>query len=931
MLNDNNQQQDVPIQQFFWGATPGDEAAQDLKNCYEEIVFWRKNLFMLPKGASGKDYIRETTRLLNEWVSDSPIKECALYAVHVMPALLLQKPSKTSKSKDHVIALTRRLVKWKNGEFSQLLREAKALQNRLPKNERKSNINIISRKFREHMSKGNVNSAIKLLTNNMGNGILPLNEDTINLLKVKHPDGKKVREDATLQGPIQTVEDVIFDVIDDKMVFEAAKITRGGSGPSGMDADGWRRILTSKDYGDAGSDLRKAISSLIKVICIREINDQSLTPLMASRLVPLNKNPGLRPIGVGEVLRRIMGKVVMSVFSKDVADASSSSQMCGRKSGSEAAIHAMRKMFANENTDAVILVDAANAFNNLNRKVLLHNIKYVCPEISTYVTNCYSSSARLFVIGGLELKSQEGTTQGDPLGMAIYALGITPMMNIMLMAIGNKHNKMVGFADDITAAGDIASLKLWWDHLLEIGPAYGYFPQPTKSWLIVKDTKLAEATDVFADTRIQITIDGERHLGAVIGTEENKRQYINQKISKWKDEINLLAEIATTHPQSAYAAYVTSYQHKMTYFLRTIPGISEEMRQIDQLIRHRLIPALVGGHIINDNERVMLSLPPRLGGLGLKILEDEAEINFRDSMSVTINLQNQILGVNDENPKTRNQLRSERVQRDQEKLQRLLDVADDATKRKMESLNQKGVSNWLTVMPTKEDGYELSKQEFWDALQIRYDWPLDRIPTHCPCGTKFDVAHALSCKKGGFVTLRHNEVRDITARLLDEVCVDVRKEPILIALGNEDLPAQSNKNKEARLDISALNFWTNGQRAFFDVRVFNLFAQRYVNSKVENCFKTNEREKKRHYGERVLQAENGTFTPLVFAANGAMGNECLRFYQRLAEMLADKRKVPQSLVASKIRTIISFSLLRSTVRCLRGSRGKPHIIENDIV
>jgi len=379
-----------PIQQFIWGAINGNDAVRELKECYEEIVFWRKNLFMLPKGASGKDYIKETTRLINEWVADSPVKDCALYAIHVMPALLLQKPSKTSKSKDHVDALSRRLVKWKNGEFIQLLREAEALQKRLPKAEKKKNINIISRKFREHVSKGNLNSAIKLLSNNMEGGILPLNDETKALLKVKHPVAKKADEDVKLQGPLPTVENVIFDVIDESMVLEAAKITRGGSGPSGLDADGWRRILISRDYGEVGVDLRKAIASLIRRICTVEINDVSLAPLMASRLVPLNKNPGLRPIGVGEVLRRIMGKVVMAAFSEDVVRASSIAQMCGRSSGSEGAIHAMRRMYASENTDAVILVDAANAFNNLNREALIHNIKYVCPEIATYVVNCYT-------------------------------------------------------------------------------------------------------------------------------------------------------------------------------------------------------------------------------------------------------------------------------------------------------------------------------------------------------------------------------------------------------------------------------------------------------------------------------------------------------------------------------------------------------------
>ena len=79
----------------------------------------------------------------------------------------------------------------------------------------------------------------------------------------------------------------------------------------------------------------------------------------------------------------------------------------------------------------------------------------------------------------------------------------------------------------------------------------------------------------------------------------------------------------------------------------------------------------------------------------------------------------------------------------------------------VETLNQKGFSHWLTNLPIRELGYELTKQEFWDAIKIRYNWPLDRITSQCICGASCDVKHALSYKKGGFITLRHNEVRDI--------------------------------------------------------------------------------------------------------------------------------------------------------------------------
>ena len=124
--------------------------------------------------------------------------------------------------------------------------------------------------------------------------------------------------------------------------------------------------MVSREYGDAGNNLRKAIVSLIKKICIEEMGDSSSSPLIASRLVPLNKHPDLLPIGAAEVLRQVMGKIVMSAFSEDVTTASADTYMCGRSSGSEAAKHTMTRMFQHGNSDAVILVDATNAFNNLN-------------------------------------------------------------------------------------------------------------------------------------------------------------------------------------------------------------------------------------------------------------------------------------------------------------------------------------------------------------------------------------------------------------------------------------------------------------------------------------------------------------------------------------------------------------------------------------
>ena len=916
---------------FYWGAVKGSVIENDINVCYEKIVFWKKNMFTLPNGAAGKNFIRELTRLLTAWHEDSPLKNVAMKAIHVMPALLLQKPAKNSKAKDHTDALNRRLELWHKGDLTRLLEEAETLQQRLPNVTKKKDLAAISKQFKDKMQKGDLNSAIKVLTNNMSGGVLPLNDETLKTLHDKHPQGKDIDDNIMLQGPIKPIHPIVYNAIDETTIIKAVKMTKGGAGPSGMDAMSWRKPLLSKVYGDSGRDLRSSFSKVIQKICAIDVIDNSLEAYLACRLVPLNKNPGLRPIGVGEVLRRIAGKAVMLIAKEDLKNSCSTVQMCaGHEAGCEAAIHSMKYVFESAESEAVLLVDASNAFNNINRKAILHNVRILCPILACYVNNCYRLPARLFVVGGREIQSCEGTTQGDPLGMAIYAIGLTPLLDQLAF---QTRAQMVAFADDLTAATTIRGLFQWWKCLIEIGPRYGYYPEPTKSYLIVKNGDIRGAKEHFTGTKVQITSTGQRHLGAVIGSKEFREWYCNQKISDWIKEISLLSDVALTEPQAAYACYVSAYQHKFTYFLRTIPGIEDNLAPLEEVVRHRLMPAILGGHLVNDDERALLSLPPRLGGLGIKNVQESAPTDYLNSVEVTKPLCQKILGAEMNGvAKTKSEIKQRKNEIYKEKLELLRGKMNDEERRRNDANQESGSYNWLTALPLKEHGYDLNKEQFWDALRIRYNWELPRLASVCACGNKFNLAHALSCKKGGFVTIRHNEIRNITASLLNEVCSDVRKEPPLIELTGEQMEERTaNTTREARLDISALGFWTPGQKAFFDVRVFDLNAMRYRNKELKRCYESNEDEKKKKYNQRVLQVENATFSPLVFSTHGGMGRECRTFYQRLSEMVADKRGIAISDATTFVRTRISFSLLRSMLLCLRGSRTTRRLPETDEV
>ena len=117
-----------------------------------------------------------------------------------------------------------------------------------------------------------------------------------------------------------------------------------------------------------------------------------------------------------------------------------------------------------------------------------------------------------------------------------------------------------------------------------------------------------------------------------------------------------------------------------------------------------------------------------------------------------------------------------------------------------------GASSWLSVFPIQEHNFHLHKYSFRDALCLRYGWVCVVSPS--PLTT-----HCLSCSHGGYTITRHNELRNITANLLQKVCPDVQVEPTLQPLSSEHLLLRSsNRDDGARLDVATMNFWTHNQQ-----------------------------------------------------------------------------------------------------------------------
>ena len=180
------------------------------------------------------------------------------------------------------------------------------------------------------------------------------------------------------------------------------------------------------------------------------------------------------------------------------------------------------------------------------------------------------------------------------------------------------------------------------ERLVEIGPQYGYFPNASKTWMVVMKEKFEEAQAVFDGTGVNVTQEGKRYLGASLGTKAFT-EIVSEKVLEWTKEIEVLSTFAVSQPHAAYACYTHGLSSKWTFLCRTIPNISERLRPLEEAIRYKFLPAITGQSALSDVERELLALPSRLGGLGIINPVTSSDIQHLTSINISTPLMSLIL------------------------------------------------------------------------------------------------------------------------------------------------------------------------------------------------------------------------------------------------------------------------------------------------
>lgn len=311
---------------FVWGTTDAITLTRQLSGAYREVVQWKRNIFKIPQGNAGKAFVSELAHLYNAYGVASALEHVALQATIVMPHLLLQKPHKGSKNKHHLECLKRRFDLWKEGKIE----EGRAIQSRLLHTTRKHMKEDVARSFANLMFEGKTKQALQLLSDRGRGSVLQLNQTfdvsgsstTVrDVLRSKHPPSQDSSPDTLLQGVPPDIHPVIFDQIDGSLMRSTSLHISSAVGPSGLDSHNWKRLCTS--FKSASADLCQSLALLAKRLCTTSVPPNTLAPLLACRLVALDKCPGVRPIGIGDTVRRLITKAVLSVIKEDILDVAS--------------------------------------------------------------------------------------------------------------------------------------------------------------------------------------------------------------------------------------------------------------------------------------------------------------------------------------------------------------------------------------------------------------------------------------------------------------------------------------------------------------------------------------------------------------------------------------------------------------------------------
>jgi hypothetical protein len=819
------------------------------------------------------------------------------------------------KSSQDVKCIIHRLRRWRSGDILGLWKEACDTPSSISSDPTDSK-GVIFSQVRAAVAEGNFGKACKLL---LSNGVSTLSDAVFDALAAKHPARfMAVPEPASLPPATQLSSGEIMRALE---TFPSCS----SAGPSKL----WPQNV--KDAVRCPSPLHAAratnsLCALVNHLASGNIPSEVAPFIIGAKLIPLaKKDGGIRPIAVGETLRRLVSKGLCSAVKREAADLLLPVQVgVAVRGGCEAAVHSTKAFvhhYRHAKDMCLAKMDFENAFNLMSRKHILEQVQKHFPGLFRWAYLSLRTDGNLLLSEQLSLKSSRGVQQGDPLGPLLFALGLQviplklrqdfpSVFQVWYLDDGlliGKNNEVVQAISTIASEAskigmslNLSKCEVWW---------------PGRK----------EFNEIPFDVS-HVLDEGVEFLGAGVGSLKFIRGLMTRKLSQARVLQKAILQLDDTQMELALLRSCAA-TCKIMHLLRCHSPFEaiEAAESFDDDIADTL--EQICSHPLPQRARQQACLPISRGGLGLISSSDLAPAAFLGSISDTAQITQLLLspffessppvvpwvretedmfGPEDLHFTSQKSL-AEKIHG--ERLQELLSGSSPVEKARLLSVSARRAGAWLLALPSKILGLKLENREFRVLLRMLLGAPIYPTEKRCPVchAAPLDVngAHSLVCGTGGDRIWRHDVVKDAIYHMCQAAGLNPRKESHVSS--SNDRPG----------DIF-LPCWSLGQPAAFDVSITSPLQPAILLSAAESSHAASgarEAQKMKKYAAMCSQ-EGVNFVPLVFETFGAVGEAGEEALVRMARAWGDKTGLQAHRAVSFFFQRVSLALQRGNASLL---------------
>ena len=801
----------------------------------------------------------------------------------------------------------------------------------------------------------------------------PLGRDvhTENAMQEKHPLAQGAPDLSDLAAPSRAQVPEFDSILVKKMLKSFSRGT--APGPTGLRAQHLKDAVRSAH----GDEAIEQITSICNLLARGDAPEFLAQHLAGASLMALQKPAGgIRPIAIGEVLRRLVAKCFCNVYERDATAYLWPRQIgVAAPLGAEVGSQTVRQWYErNQATEGklIFVADFENAFNTIDRGKFLREVRHRMPGMARWAEWCYGRPSKLF-FDGVIIKSEVGVQQGDHIGPLLFALALQPVV----VKLGNIPGLDITFSylDDLVLAGEESAVAAGIALLKTSSAPLGLRLNMSKCELVPAIPGGVGITWDLFDQNMPRKLDGcFKLLGAPIGTAEYCQSLTGKRAAKVQSSLDAIGELPDPQVALALLRSCASFG-KMVFSARATPFDvhQEQLVAFDSAVR-RCFEQFSGLHP-DDTQWLQATLATKVGGLGLRSLSTHSPAAFLASRSCCFQLCQQldpqhVWEVSD--PSSAAHLAAQQVNLlaglaaavpnpvPPDIKQRVLSSSVDAGtlmkltdplqtnlgfRSHMSLLSLDGAGTWLHAIPSEALGTKVAPQLFVPMLQRRLRMPVFEKPLFCPlCNGVMDIwaDHALTCACGGDRTKRHNLVRNVGVRLATSA--GWRPEPEKPGLlrprpahgsrcedGSEGREGSRGPEGRRPADIYVPR-WDLGGAAALDFAVTSGLRTDLLEQTAADglsCLTSYEHAKNSFLDTAAHCASEGiAFIPMVVEAHsGAWGPAATKVWLKLGKAISLVSGESTAVEALRARQNLGLTLHRETARAIL--RRSPVLVETE--